>query len=143
MTFLLPGRFDLFKFLLRCSNCHVEVDLFNDVPSIIASRYWPGTVDTVTFLFDEDLFVSWDVFRLRMPGSSEYGFLNSLSDISKDNDRVNHHFLLFPLCHSQWKSVSKTKNLTQISKVLSHCCSQCTILDCLNQQSLMLSKKKS
>eukprot|EP00795_Rhopilema_esculentum_P015807 gene15807-7112_t len=83
------GRFDLFKFLLRCNNCNFEVDIFSDVPYIIASRYWPGTVDTATFLFDEDMFISWDSFRLRMPGSSEYGFLNSLSDISKDNNRIS------------------------------------------------------
>ena len=98
----MPGRFDLFKFLLRCNNCNFEVDIFSDVPYIIASRYWPGTVDTVTFLFDEDMFISWDSFRLRMPGSSEYGFLNSLSDISKDNNRVNQQYSIIPinLCHS-------------------------------------------
>ena len=113
----LPGRFDLFRFLLQCSRCGVEVDLFSDVPSIIASRYWPGTVGTVTFLFDEDLFVSWDYFHLRMPGSSEYGFLNSLSDISKDNDRVNHHF--FTIHHLAWRSSSlETKVLQNVKSFI-------------------------
>ncbi|XP_065072071.1 uncharacterized protein LOC135696565 isoform X2 [Rhopilema esculentum] len=84
------GRFDLNKFQIECLNCSFCSDLFDDVCQLIRSRYWPGSVGTVSYLFDEDMFESWESFMLRMPGSSEHGFIGSLEDISQYNNRVGH-----------------------------------------------------
>ncbi len=56
---------------------------------MINSRYWPGSIESISYLFDEDLFALWDSYRLHMPGSSENCFIESLVDISLQNNRVS------------------------------------------------------
>ena len=97
----ISGRFDLFKFTIECLNCGMTIDPFKDISGIITSRYWPGTVDTVTYLFDEDLFQCWNNYHLWMPGSSEHAFIQSLQDISAVNGRVSIMYLYgyAPCCY--------------------------------------------
>lgn len=82
------GRFDLHKHHLLCEDCSTVIDPFT-IGVLLKSGYWPGSVLSINYLIKEEVFILWDTFRKRMPGSSERAFLMSLNDISNDNGRVS------------------------------------------------------
>lgn len=83
----LKGRFDLHKHHLLCEDCSTVIDPFT-IGVLLKSGYWPGSVLSINYLIKEEVFILWDTFRKRMPGSSERAFLMSLNDISNDNGRT-------------------------------------------------------
>ena len=82
------GRFDLFKYKVFCEDCNELFDPF-ELEYVLKSEYWPGSPVAINYLIKEEVFVMWDAFRKRMPGSSQNAFLMALCDISKDNGRVS------------------------------------------------------
>ena len=76
------------KYRLHCADCLGLTDPFS-TEVLLASGYWPGNLGTLSYLFDEAVFIMWDKFRKYMPGSSERAFLKSLNSISEDNGRVS------------------------------------------------------
>eukprot|EP00794_Sanderia_malayensis_P003930 gene3930-4480_t len=80
------GRFDLNMYTTTCKDCSHTSNPFN-LRTIIQSGYWLASVKSCTYLFCEDVFVLWDAFKTRMPGSSEHSFVNALEEISNMNAR--------------------------------------------------------
>ena len=83
---ILIGRYDLHWFSLVCEACNFVQQM--SVTSIINEGYWPGCPCQVNYLFDQEVFKVWDIFRTRMPGSSESAFIKALEDISLAGGRV-------------------------------------------------------
>lgn len=63
------GRFDLYKYLVRCVDCNHQFDPF-ELENVLKFEYWPGSPIKVNYLIKEEVFIMWDAFRKRMPGSS-------------------------------------------------------------------------
>jgi len=109
----LKGRYDLFKYNVVCSDCGAIFDPFT-LEVILDSGYWPGSPVRINYLIKEDVFVLWDTFRKRMPGSSERAFLLSLCDISKENGRkgvINHNS--FSMAFKEWNFWKYKKDVSQ------------------------------
>ena len=92
MVFLLLGRYDLYKFSCKCYECGSTFDPFN-IGTLISTGYWPSSFKSSSYLFDENVFLTWDVFRKRMPGTSEKSFLDSLNDLTVHYGRVSIEYL--------------------------------------------------
>ena len=56
--------------------------------TLLTSGYWPGSPVSINYLIKEEVFMLWDAFRKRMPGSSERAFLTSLCDVGYEYGRV-------------------------------------------------------
>ena len=81
------GRYQLFKFTCLCHNCGSEFDPFT-LEILLSTRLWPCSLGKLSYFIEEDVFLLWDAFRKRMPGTSEKSFLDSLNDLSVLNGRV-------------------------------------------------------
>ena len=57
--------------------------------TLVTSGFWPTSFKNISYLIQEDVFVTWDMFRKRMPGSSEKSFLDSLNDLTVFYGRVS------------------------------------------------------
>ena len=57
--------------------------------TFMESRYWPGSISNITYLFDEEVLIFWDRLKSFMPGTSEAAFLKSLEHLSKERSRVS------------------------------------------------------
>ena len=66
-----------------------DCDPFN-LTSLVQSRYWPGSIDNITYLIDEDLLMFFDKLKAFMPGTSESAFLKGLENMPKERKRVMH-----------------------------------------------------
>ena len=84
----------MYKYKISCDECFAEFDPFN-VDTLIKSDYWPGNITNCAYLFHQNVFRMWDSFSKRMPGSSEQGFISSLSDLSVQKKRVGHFLWFF------------------------------------------------
>lgn len=91
------GRYDIFKYRILCEDCGGITNPF-DISSVLKSGYWPGSPCSINHLIKEDVFILWDVFRSRMPGSSLKAFLTSLCDIVEYYGRVRLLLQYFSLC---------------------------------------------
>ena len=91
--FVFIGRFDLFKHKVVCADCSYLYDPFN-IEMLLKSGFWPGGVVNINYLVQEDVFIIWDVFRKRMPGSSQKSFLMSLNDVAYERGWVRETSLL-------------------------------------------------
>ena len=81
------GRFDLSHVLYRCLGC--TKDLSTTDPIITAQLgFWPGSIANTTFVFDQELFLHWNLFQKQSPGTSERSFLKSLEQFSVRKGRV-------------------------------------------------------
>ena len=87
----MKGRFVLQKWKFTCSCCGLFQDPFH-LKNIVGSGYWPGSPKKFNLLVDEELFIFWDAFRKRMPGSSEKSFIDTLNDLSASQGRVSISF---------------------------------------------------
>lgn len=85
--FFNSGRYDLHKYKVVCDDCKHLNDPFQ-IEVLLASGFWPGSVVNINYLIQEEVFIVWDAFRKRMPGSSQGSFLNSLADIGREYGRV-------------------------------------------------------
>ena len=69
---------------------------------LIASGWWPGTPKTKSYLFSMDLLIMWKHLAHKTPGTSERKFLETLGEISKYCELLEHirkkstwHWFLF------------------------------------------------
>ena len=56
---------------------------------IIRGGYWPGSAERRSrYIYDQDLFLFYDLLQKNNPGISEYGFLKTLEQFSEIKGRV-------------------------------------------------------
>lgn len=87
----LQGRYELKSFTTVCRSCGGCSDPFNHF-NLLSSGYCFASPVNVLYLFTNDVFQLWDVFRKNMPGSSETAFLKSLDQVSHEFGRVSYHY---------------------------------------------------
>ncbi|XP_057296361.1 uncharacterized protein LOC130625967 [Hydractinia symbiolongicarpus] len=101
MVVTLKGRYDIFKYRIYVKT--VAAFPF-DISSVLKSGYWPGSPCSINHLIKEDVFILWDAFRSRMPGSSLKAFLTSLCDIGEYYGRTNMiNVNTFSSSFKEWK----------------------------------------
>ena len=55
---------------------------------VTQSGFWPGSIIDIKYVFDQDLFLYWDLLQKQIPGVSECSFLKSPELFSKRKGRV-------------------------------------------------------
>ncbi len=80
------GRFDLHNSLFRCKDCQSTRDA--TIEEYLCSGYWPGSISNNSYFFEEEMLKMWYHLRHKTPGTSERKFVETLEEISLDNDRV-------------------------------------------------------
>lgn len=85
--FFVPGRFDLNKSIIQCSQCSFVSPSWS-LSDVVHAGYWPGSPTDTSYVFDQQLFYLWDAFQKRMPGTSESSFIRALEDVSVMKGRV-------------------------------------------------------
>lgn len=86
-SFLFLGRFDMNHVLYRCLQCKKDLPTSNPV-IITQLGFWPGSVTNMTYVFDPEVFLHWDLFQKESPGCSERSYLKSLEQFSVRKGRV-------------------------------------------------------
>lgn len=125
MVVTLKGRYDIFKYRILCEDCGGITNPF-DISSVLKSGYWPGSPCSINHLIKEDVFILWDVFRSRMPGSSLKAFLTSLCDIVEYYGRTNMiNVNTFSSSFKEWKYWRHEKDMIQKMNWLE--CPPCTV----------------
>lgn len=84
----LRGRFDVNHRRYKCLQCGKMLCTSEPVV-IIQSGFWPGSIKDMTYVFDKELFLFWDILQKQLPGVSEGAFLKSLELFSKRKGRVS------------------------------------------------------
>ena len=80
------GRFDIRMPEFVCTICH-NVTKTN----IEECNMWRGDCSNQSsYLFDQDLFLFYDLLRKNVPGMSELGFVRTLEELSEDKGRVSN-----------------------------------------------------
>ena len=71
-----------------CEDCGNRFEI--ECPhSLIREHLWPGTPShKPTYVFDQDMFLLYDLLQKNMPGISETGFLKTLEQFSVIKGRV-------------------------------------------------------
>lgn len=67
--------------------CNKSRDVSNH--EYLCSGYWLGSLSNNTYFFDESMLEMWYHLRHKTPGTSERKFVETLEEVSYDNDRVN------------------------------------------------------
>lgn len=81
------GRFDLNTTQFVCSVCNASQIASNE--DYLCSGYWPGSLSNNSYFIEEDLLGMWHHLRHKTPGTSERKFIETLQEISLENDRVS------------------------------------------------------
>ena len=81
------GRFDVTSTQFVCSVCKKSRLATNE--EYMFCGYWPGSLSHNSYFIEEDLLSLWHHLRHKTPGTSERKFVETLEEISLDNDRVN------------------------------------------------------
>lgn len=56
---------------------------------VIRENMWPGSPSaSASYLFDQDMFLFYDILQKNMPGISESGFIKTLEQFSVHKGRV-------------------------------------------------------
>ena len=73
---------------LQCEECGTDFSI--EFPhKVIRENLWPGTPSTTgSYLFDQDMFLFYDLLQKNMPGISESGFIKTLEQLSAHKGRV-------------------------------------------------------
>ena len=75
------GRYELDDVILFCEACNCEV---------LEDGFWPGSVERHSqYLFNEDVFLFFDLLCKFSPGLSTRSFLNALEQFSASKCRVS------------------------------------------------------
>lgn len=61
----------------------------SDPVVLLQSKFWPGSISDMTYVFDQYLLLQWDILQKQIPGISERAFLKSLELYSKRKGRVS------------------------------------------------------
>ena len=80
--FFISGRFDISHRKYECLGC-LKVLSTSDPVVLLQSAFWPGSISDMTYVFDQDLLLQWDILQKQIPGISERAFLKSLELYSK------------------------------------------------------------
>jgi len=84
----ISGRFDINHQRYQCLKCNKLICTSEPVV-VTQSGFWPGSIRDMTYVFDQDLFLYWDLLQKQIPGVSEHSFLKSLELFSKRKGRVS------------------------------------------------------
>ena len=84
----LTGRFELNHRRYECQDCH-NILCTSDPFVVIQSSFWPGSIKDMKYVFDQDLFLHWNILQKQVPGVSERSFLKSLEVFSNQKGRVS------------------------------------------------------
>lgn len=87
------GRFDLHHVHYECKRCNKVLSTSNPLVAI-QMGFWPGSISDMTYMFDRDLFLFWDIAQKLTPGTSELSFIKSLEAFSKRKGRVSKEMSL-------------------------------------------------
>ncbi|KAK4024214.1 hypothetical protein OUZ56_009601 [Daphnia magna] len=79
------GRFDLTSTQFVCSVCKESRLATNE--EYMFSGYWLGSLSHNSYFIEEDLLSFWHHLRHKTPGTSERKYVETLEEISLDNDR--------------------------------------------------------
>lgn len=93
------GRFDINHRRYHCPVC-TKVVSTSDPAVLIQSGFWPGSISDMTYVFEQDLLLHWDILQKQIPGISERSFIKSLEQFSKQKGRVSictYRYLSNPL----------------------------------------------
>lgn len=80
--FKISGRFDVNHRRYKCLQCG-KMLCTSEPLVIVQSGFWPGSIKDMTYVFDKELFLFWDILQKQLPGVSEGAFLKSLELFSK------------------------------------------------------------
>ena len=88
MHCIILGRFDLNDATPLCHACGEVMELTSP-HDVIREGYWPGSAERRSrYIYDQDLFLFYDLLQKNNPGISEYGFLKTLEQFSEEKGRV-------------------------------------------------------
>ena len=76
-----------------CSACKTSHVASNE--EYLCSEYWPGSLSNNSFFIEEDLLCMWYYLRHKTLGTSERKFIETLQEISLENDRVSFTCCLY------------------------------------------------
>lgn len=80
---------------LTCSACQ-NCTKFSHPKSVIQEEFWPGSARRKSqYMFDQDLFLLFDLLQKNMPGVSESGLIKTLEMFSEVKGRVSHNLVLY------------------------------------------------
>lgn len=84
----MSGRYDLKDACIACEKCETSFNI--EFPhQVIRENFWPGSPCASTaYLFDQDMFLFYDLLVKNMPGISENGFIKCLEQFSVLKGRV-------------------------------------------------------
>ena len=80
----------------ECKECS-KVLSTSDPDVVTQSGFWPGSIKDMSYVFDQDLFLQWDIMQKQMLGVSERSSLKSLELFSKQKGRVSGWIIHSPL----------------------------------------------
>ncbi|KAK4003721.1 hypothetical protein OUZ56_005476 [Daphnia magna] len=87
------GRFDLNTTEFVCCVCKASRIASNE--DYLCSGYWPSSLSNNSYFTEEDLLGMWYHLRHKTPGTSERKFIETLQEISLENNRdkeiLRHH----------------------------------------------------
>ena len=79
-----------------CKECS-KVLSTSDPVVVTQCGFWPGSIKDMSYVFDQDLFLQWDIMQKQMLGVSERSSLKSLELFSKQKGRVSGWIIHSPL----------------------------------------------
>ena len=79
-----------------CKECS-KVLSTSDPDVVTQCGFWPGSIKDMSYVFDQDLFLQWDIMQKQMLGVSERSSLKSLELFSKQKGRVSGWIIHSPL----------------------------------------------
>ena len=91
---ILTGRYDLMDVELTCNACKSQLKL-PQPNSVILEEFWPASAKRKSqYIFDQDLFLFFDLLQKNIPGVSESGLIKTLEMFSEAKGRVSCNDLL-------------------------------------------------
>ena len=80
---------------VMCSACKSHLKL-SQPNSVIREEFWPGSARRKSqYIFDQDLFLFFDLLQKNLPGVSESGFIKTLEMFSQAKGRVSCNHSLY------------------------------------------------
>ena len=93
-TTLIPGRYDLADAEHVCIKCKTPMRLAHP-HGLLREELWPGSAGKRSqYMFDQDMFLFFDLLQKNMPGVSESGFIRTLEMFSQSKGRVSCFYML-------------------------------------------------
>ncbi|EFX80120.1 hypothetical protein DAPPUDRAFT_103578 [Daphnia pulex] len=84
----------------------------------LCSGYWSGSLSNNSYFIEEDLLGMWHHLRHKTPGTSERKFIETLQEISLENDRVNFiNRTLFNRGNLNISTISWTKKFSDVTGI--------------------------